>query len=243
MPLCLRHRSQLSHFAVSQTWKYCSVCEVHIKDSDKYYLSSSLSDEDANRLCDVNDQFTLKSDGILCSSCYKYCNSKRHMTAVSIKGMEVELMERTFEGNNDEIILAKILNDVYLRVCKLCQDDGRVLFVTVYNYFLTSLKSQCKDPGQADRLRKSSVFLKGRIIHQFGNLLKSHTAARKRGTFFYKAGISQDEIINSWHLSVSKLRSVLCSENNYDHDSPFNPSFSTHFNASFEVNMQFTKVI
>ena len=241
VPLCLRHRSQLSHFEISQTWKYCSVCEVHVKDADKYYFSSSLSDEDVNKLCDINDQFTVKSDGILCTSCYRYCHSKRHMTAASIRNMEIDLMKRKFDTNDDESLISKILNDVYLHVCKLSQEDGCFLFVTVYEFFLSCLKYQCENEIQSDRLHKSSIFLKGRIIHQFGTLLKSHTAARKRGTFFYKADISQEDIINSWHMSVSKLRSVSCSGKSDDHDL-LKPAFSPTFNASSEVNMQFRKV-
>ena len=59
--------------------------------------------------------------------------------------------------------------------------------------------------------------------------------------FFYSAEMSRDYVIRSWHISVSKLKSLQIDKNSAQ-DVPDRPSFSSQLSSPSEVNMQFQNV-
>ena len=87
-----------------------------------------------------------------------------------------------------------------------CKGDGCFLFSTIYEYFMDQVKALSKDERQQYKLQKSTVYLKGKILHQFGSLLIIHTAARSKGSFMYSSEMSLDNIINAWHMVHAERR-------------------------------------
>lgn len=246
--LCLIHRRNLSRYMETQYFSNCSVCEGLLKADSKRYACSVLSVDDAKELCQINETFSITNDGVLCQACYSY--SRRHSTRMkkqSFEELEKEFIKDSMntDDGTDEQLLNKILNIVFLHVCKLCKEDGCFLFSTIYEYLMVQLNAACNDDRQQYRLHKSPVYLKGRILHRFGKLLNVHKAARKKGLFFYRAEMTLDDIINAWHMAHSKLRAQKRGEVSEEEgtSSDFVRSEESQFNTSSDGDLSFRRTI
>ena len=92
IPLCMRHRRDLSRYEEAQGLSKCSVCEGLLKLDSKKYSSSVLSEGDVKDLCFINENFCIRSDSILCQSCYSY--ARRNSTRS--KKQSFEELEKTY---------------------------------------------------------------------------------------------------------------------------------------------------
>ncbi|XP_071481651.1 uncharacterized protein [Diadema antillarum] len=240
IPLCMKHRSQLSHF---RNWDSCSVCENNLKSEDKRYSCSSIIDIDMDRLLNINDNLTLNEDSILCSPCYRYCLKHMNKPASSIDELQDMLQKEAeqYAEADQETVQLKVMCAVFLYVCKLCKDDGCFLFVKVYDYYVSEIKKLCKENVNHHNIQKSPSYVNGRIIHKFGDLLHSNRIARKHGLFYYPSNLSHDDILNAWHLSHSKLHMIQRSEGSDDVEMT-EGEFQLSADTQSDVNTQFRNI-
>lgn len=178
----MKHRFELAHFEQSRSYRSCSVCEALLTSDDKTYTCKDIPESELKRLCDINEDFSGTQGHHICRPCYIYCIKKSSANKMSLRSMESSHQSRVLASDTDEDLLLKILN-VYLYICRLCLEDGYFLFITVYEYFSDLVSKRCY-VLQYDRVNKSPIFVKGKIIHQFGELLIVRRDAGKRGTFF-----------------------------------------------------------
>ncbi|XP_041456096.1 uncharacterized protein LOC121408629 [Lytechinus variegatus] len=240
--LCIKHRTQLSRF---QNWECCSVCEDYIKTEDRRYSCATMVDIDKERLNNINENLSLNAESILCSSCYRYTLKQMNKPASSIdelqKMLKIEAAQHEINKTTQETIPDKVLYDVYLYVCTLCEKDKCFLLLTVYKYYVSKLRIICKEDMYYEHMKKSPSYLNGRIIHKFGDLSSTHRIARKYGLFYYPSHLSHEDILCAWHLSHSKLNKVQSNQSSDDIEMMDDESFS-FTNTESDCNMQFRKI-
>ena len=108
IPLCIRHRRDLSRYEEGQSLSKCSVCEGLLKSDSKKYSCAVLSKNDKKELFQINDNFTIESDSILCQACYSYARRKYIRSKVqSFEELEkgfVRISLETDDGRDEEVL-------------------------------------------------------------------------------------------------------------------------------------------
>ena len=246
IPLCSKHRS---HFRNINAKSICSFCKSNLKYGRKY-LCSALSEECINKLQTANADFSLEVDSVLCPSCQRFA-LRKISAPKSFKELEEEFFQNISEfevdvSDNEAKIMSKVLNLTFIDISKMCSTSKSFLLSSAYDCFLSNLKITVKDPALQIELTKTKTFLLTRILEKFGDVLKMHKSARKKGIFFYLGDLSLDEIIEAWHTNSFEVRSLKLKINK---DSGSNEVTETHYSSfethtsSVEMNVHFRNVL
>nr|XP_054755303.1 uncharacterized protein LOC129261272 [Lytechinus pictus] len=239
IPICFKHRAQLHNV---KNKVFCSVCGCNLKLGKKYPCAT-LSEESVDKLRIVNDEFSLEENTVLCPSCQRYA-LRKNSAGKSMKELQQQFMRNVSasEGSEDEDkILSKILNMSYLDISRMCESSKSFLLSSAYDCFLTNVKLNITDQDQYHDFAKTKTFFLTKILEEFGDLLKIHRLAKKKGIFFYLSDLSVESIIEAWHNSSfeNRLLKLKSSKDIETEDS----SNETNACTSIEMNTHFRNLI
>ena len=239
IPLCKKHTNHISNMKSKSN---CSVCNSNFKNEKKYGCRN-FSQTAVLKLQQVNDQFVIHDESVICPSCYRYA-----LRAFSNQSQSISELESSFQKNCVELdvgaiadldideALFQLLNKTFTCMCRILESNKGFLLSTAYDNFLHILDSHVKDESLYNILKKTKTYLHTKILDNFGNVLTMHKLARKRGILFYLSAMSPSDMLEAWHLSCSELRLLknkqedASVQNESEHDGPVNTSAKINSN-------------
>ncbi|XP_063965208.1 uncharacterized protein LOC135156584, partial [Lytechinus pictus] len=203
--LCKKHRTQISNFKINVS---CSVCGLSLTSGNKKYSSLNLHNESVERLQQINSNFVVDRNTVLCQTCHRLAlRSGPQKTTLDQIKEDVDKQIKDLDNVSDRnALISKACALTYQHVIKLCKSCGSFFLTDAYFYFLKYLKNVCSTDIIYHQCHRSKTWFMAKIMTQFGDALCINKSSRRKGIFFYVKDLSRDDIISHWHAAQAEVR-------------------------------------
>ena len=174
------------HYKVYKNFKYiqsCSLCMCSISNTNvKYYCKEEHLQSVNEMAVLINDDANLSSGSLICRSCYKFL----YVTTTSCNDLESLSLKFDKIKRQDLDVQESVVLYVCKDVCDSLKNYGAILFVTVYDMYVTRFHGYVNNPTSSSSDIAVNPYSRKKVLSEvlghFDNLLEIHsTESTKQG--------------------------------------------------------------